>query len=212
MKRLFGLSGAVAAALFVGGCMSGPLRENPLVFQPRAVCENPSFVPLGQDPRVYGILFERVMNVVTDFGFEIAYNNRYDGRIETQPMTSPGIGQPWKPGSPDVYQRLLATFQSIRHRAIVLIQPARDGGYFVEVRVLKELEDLARPLRAAASAVTFRGDTTVERQYEVIDSAVYETTWIPIGRDVKLEQEILERIARIDITKPDRKLWFVPKD
>jgi hypothetical protein len=152
------------------------------------------------------------MNVVTDFGFEIAYNNRYDGRIETQPMTAPGIGQPWKPGSPDVYQRLLATFQSIRHRAIVLIQPARDGGYFVEVRVLKELEDLARPLRAAASAVTFRGDTTVERQYEVIDSAVYETTWIPIGRDLKLEQEILERIARIDITKPDRKLWFVPRD
>ena len=62
-----------------------------------------------------------------------------------------------------------------------------------------------------ASAVTFRADTTVERQYEVIDATVYETTWIPIGRNPKLEQQILDCIARIDVNKPDRKLLFVPK-
>jgi hypothetical protein len=58
------------------------------------------------------------------------------------PRIAPGLEQPWKPGSPDCAQRLLATFQTIRHRASVLITPAEDGGFFVDVKVLKELEEL----------------------------------------------------------------------
>jgi hypothetical protein len=168
------------------------------------------FVPFGPNSHVYGVLFEKVLDVVTDFNFEVAYTNRYDGRIESFPTTAPGIGQPWKPGSPDFYQRALATFQSIRHRIVVQIQTAPDGGYFVEVLVLKELEDLSRPIRAAASAVVLRGDVTVERQYEVVEAGIYETAWIPIGRDAKLEQIILERIAHIDLTT-ERKSWLAPK-
>jgi hypothetical protein len=201
---------AWAGTLLVSGCMTGPLQENPVLVRGTNACDNPVFVPLGPNPRVYGVLFERVLEVVTDFNFEIAYSNRYDGRIESQPTTSPGLGQPWKPGSPDFRQRVLATFQSIRHRAIVLIQPAPDGGYFIEVQILKELEDLARPIRAAASAVAFRGDATLERQNDVIDASVYESNWIPIGRDTKMEQLLLERIARID-TSVERKPWFSAK-
>jgi hypothetical protein len=36
----------------------------------------------------------------------------------------------------------------------------------------------------------------VERQFEVIEPAVFEYNWIPIGRDCKLEQVILQRIAQ----------------
>ena len=199
---------AGTATLLLGGCMSGPMLENPLMLRSNApVCDNPVFVPLGPNPHVYSVLFEKVLDVVTDFNFEIAYSNRYDGRIESLPCVSPGVGQPFKPGSPDFYQRVLATFQSIRHRAIVLIQPAPDGGYFIEVQVLKELEDLARPIKAAANAVALRGDVTVERQYDVIDAGVYEATWIPIGRDTKLEQVLLEKIARIDTTTEKKPLF-----
>ncbi len=212
MRRFLCLAWAGTASLLLGGCMTGPLQENPLLMRADAApCDNPIFVPLGPNPRVYNVLFEKVLEVVTDYNFEIAYSNRYDGRIETFPITAPGVGQPWKPGSPDLYQRFLATFQSIRHRAIVLISPARDGGYFIEVQVLKELEDVPRPIRSSAAAVAFRGDATVDRQYEVIDAAVYDTSWIPLGHDTKMEQVLLGRIARLDMTTCEKKSWFAPK-
>ena len=86
--------------------------------------------------------------------------------------------------------------QTIRHRAEISIDPARDGGYFVSVIVYKELEDLARPVRSTAGAASFRSDNTVERQFEVIDPTVFESNWIPLGRDACLEQVILQRLKK----------------
>jgi hypothetical protein len=142
-------------------------------------------------------VFEKVLDVLDDY-FEIAYANRYDGRIETFPSIAPGIEQPWKPGSPDCSQRLLAFFQTIRHRAIVIITTADDGGYFIDVKVLKEEEDLPNPIRYTAGSASFRITPTVQRQFEVVEPEFYEPNWIPIGRDFKLEQVILERIAHLE--------------
>lgn len=189
---------AWAAVLILGGCATGPLLENPLVVKPEleSTKENPIYVPLG--PASYGLVFEKCLDVTSDF-FEISFSNRYDGRIETFPSVAPGLGQPWKPGSPDFRQRLLATCQSVRHRAVVAIQPADDGGFFVDVKVFKELEDLERPMRQTAGSATFRSDSTVERQFEVIDDTVFASNWIPIGRDFHIEQVILQRIAKFKI-------------
>jgi hypothetical protein len=189
---------AVAGLVALGACgcvATGPLLDNPVLLRPEAgsAVENPVYVPLG--PPAYGQVFETVIEVIDDY-FEIAYANRYDGRIETFPRIAPGVEQPWKPGSPDLDQRLLATCQTIRHRAIALIQVADDGGFFVDVKVFKELEDLPRPTRMTAGAASFRSDNTVERQFEVIDPTIYEATWIPLGRDVKLEQVILARLKQ----------------
>src|SRR5688572_16926997 len=158
---------ALAAALLTG-CAVKPLTDNPILIRPdpNIVVDNPVFIPQG--PLAYGVVFEKVLDILDDY-FEIAYYNRYDGRIETHPRTSPGLEQPWKPGSPDFPQRLEATLQSMRHRALVLIQPADEGGFFIQVTVLKELEDLPRPVRATAGAAAFRSDNTVDRQFEVID-------------------------------------------
>jgi hypothetical protein len=198
MGRTLWTTWAGTLALLLAGCATGPLQENPVLVRPQKVVvqDNPVYVPLG--PRSYGMLFEKVLDVVDDY-FEIAYHDRYAGQIETFPRIAPGLGQPWKPGSPDFYQRLLASCQTLRHRAVVLIEPARDGGYFIDVKVYKELEDLDRPLRATAGTAAFRSDNTVERQYEVVDATVYESTWIPVGRDTLLEQVILERLAHFDI-------------
>jgi hypothetical protein len=198
MRRTLAI-GWVGALLFAGGCATGPLQENPLVIRPAAkadVADNPVYVPLG--PNSYAAVFEKVLDVIGDYNFEIAYSNRYDGRIETFPKISPGLGQPWKGGSPDFHQRLVATFQSIRHRAIVLISPANDGGYFIDVKVYKELLDTPRPQRATAGAAVFRSDPTLERQYEVVEADQFENGWVPIGRDCLLEQSILEQLARFD--------------
>jgi hypothetical protein len=189
-----------ACLLALAGCATGPLLENPLPLRYGKITSGgPVYLPQGA--QAYARVFEHVYDILQDY-WDIAYANRYDGRIETQPRIAPGIEQPWKPGSPDCWQRLLAFTQTIRHRCIVRITAANDGGYFVDVKVLKELEDLPTPARSTAGEATYRVTPTVERQYEIIEPQLFEYTWIPIGRDHKLEQVILERIASMDLSCP----------
>jgi hypothetical protein len=224
-RRQVLVTSAAALALALAGCSTGPVRDNPIIFRPGQVAprentllrpgpfvtqENPVYLPQGPQPEVYDKIFQKALDIVDDF-WEIAYSNRYEGRIESQPAVAPGIIQPWKPGSPDFYQRLLADLQSIRHRCIVLITTADEGGYYVDVKVLKELEDLPAPVRATAGSASFRMNSTIERQFEVIEQPLYEVNWIPIGRDFKLEQVILERLAECDFSSlPNPKVIYGP--
>jgi hypothetical protein len=174
------------------GCLSGPVPVCEAALPPAVLVEaeeNPVFIPLG--PESYGTLFENVLRVLHDYQFEILESNRYDGRIETIPRIAPGLALFLKPGSPTFYDRLLSTMQTYRHRVSVIIQPADNGGFFVEFIARKELEDLPRPVRATAGAAIFRNDNSVERQFEVIDPTFYESTWIYRGRDTGLEQELI---------------------
>lgn len=188
-----------AALVVLAACQSpGPLLD-PAPLQPvnaAAEDQNPIYLPLG--PQSYGQVFETVLQLLSDYNFEIANGdtNRYDGRIETIPRISPGLGLILKPGSPNLYDRLLSTLQTYRHRVSVVIMPAQQGGYFVEVIARKELEDLPRPLRSTIGASIFRLDNTVDRQYEVIDATFFEPSWIFKCRDVSLEQELIRRLKR----------------
>ena len=194
---------AAGLAACLSGCISGPLQENPLLvpLRPTPVHENPVYIP--QHPMAYARLFETIEDVLSDY-FVLASPSRFDGLIQTQPTIAPGIEQPWKPGSPDLYQRLLAFTQTIRHRAIVQITTAKEQGFFVSVKVLKELEDIPAPTRTSTGEATFRLESTVQRQFEVVYPDFFDSNWIPIGRDTKLEQVILDRISRMDVCKPTR--------
>jgi hypothetical protein len=181
------------------GCQNpGPLLD-PAPLQPNAAVaddQNPVYVPLG--PLSYGQVFETMLQILNDYGFEIANGdtNRYDGRIETLPRIAPGLLLLMKPGSPNLYDRLLMTAQSYRHRVSVVIMPAQQGGYFVEVIARRELEDLPRPLRSTVGSAIFRLDNNVDRQFEVIDATFFEPNWIFKGRDIGLEQEMIRRLKR----------------
>jgi hypothetical protein len=182
------------------GCQSlGPMIE-PTPLQPinANVNEdaNPVFLPLG--PYSYGQVFETCEQILMDYGFELSNGDtdRYGGRIEVLPRTAPGLALILKPGSPNLYDRLLATLQTYRHRVSVVIMPAQQGGYFVEIIARKELEDLPRPVRSTVGGAIFRNDNNVDRQYEVIDATFFESNWIYKGRDVPLEQELIRRLKR----------------
>jgi hypothetical protein len=195
--RVLLIAGAGFASLLGGGCASGPVLDNPAYVRldPKCATDNPIYVPFGNTPEAYARIFEGTLDVLDDY-FDIALTNRYDGRIETFPKVAPGFEQFWKVGNPGLRDRMLATLQTIRNRAVVLIQPADGGGYFIHVTVFRELEDLPRPSRQTTGAATFFSPPSVERQYEVIDPTIFESTWIPQGRNNELEQLILQRIKK----------------
>lgn len=189
---------AALLALTASGCQAlGPVADpTPLAVPGAPVPDgNPFYLPHGND--FYGPLFETIIQVLGDYQFEIANGdtNRYDGRIETVPRVAPGLGLLLKPGSPSLYERLLATFQSYRHRVTVVILPADQGGYWVEVIARRELQDLPVPVRSTVGSSLFRNNN-VDRSYEVIDASFFEAGWIFRGRDAALEQELIRRIKR----------------
>jgi hypothetical protein len=186
------------------GCISTPVSENPIMYRPDAVngCENPVLISPGHaSPYAYSMVWESVLSTISD-DFEIAYSNRHDGRIITHPKISPGYEQPWRPGSPNPRERLLATLQSMRNRCVVQMQAAPDGGYLVQVVVYRELLDQPRPGRAFSGPV-FQDASTVDRQLDVVDPSIpIERTWIPKGRDCAYEDYLLGKIRRCQL-KPE---------
>jgi hypothetical protein len=199
MKRALRLIALALLPALAMGCQNlQPAFEaptTPSVIAPAPV-DNPVYVPLAKDQ--YWRVFETLLQVLGDYGFEIAEANRYSGHIEAVPRVSPGLLLFFKPGSPEPYDRLLSTLQTYRHRVTIVVQPAdpqgaEHGGYFVEFIVRKELEDLLRPVKSTIGNAVFRAEPTVDRQTEVIDAGFFDSAWIFRGRDPSLEQELIHR-------------------
>jgi hypothetical protein len=193
MMRRIGHIGFLLAVMG-GGCAMPSTRGTPIVARASSY-DTGNEMLLRTDhpgPEAYARLFESVLDVLDD-DFDIVIASRYDGRIETGARVAPGFEQPLKPGSPNLYERLLATCQTYRHRCIVLIQPA-EGGYVINVTVLKSLEDLANPTREQSGASAFRTDVNIDRESEIVNPIVTSAEWIPKGRDIDYEQKILRKI------------------
>lgn len=199
MKRALQLVALAVLPALTTGCQNlRPVVDAPVLpFSSGAgVDQNPVFIPLPKHD--YGRVFEGLLQVLNDYGFEIADSNRYSGHIEAVPRIAPGLLLPLKPGSPDYYDRLLCSFQTYRHRVSIVIQPAdpqgaEHGGYFVEFIARKELEALKNPIKSSLGTAAFRSEQTVERQTEVIDATIFDPMWIFKGRDPALEQELIRR-------------------
>jgi hypothetical protein len=164
--------------------------------------ENPLFIP----PVDRELLWNQTIDAVDDY-FRIEREDRVrmiggiltEGRIDTFPTIGSTLFEPWRRDSTPGYEKLHATFQSIRRRGTVRVIPA-EGGYLLDVVVQKELEDLDKPEHATAGGATLRHDGTLVRQETAPGRFSVTLGWIPIGRDVTLEQRILADIsARLDV-------------
>lgn len=195
---------AFAALCCTAGCMRPWLFSNGDAGPPQLI-ENPLFVP-AMDRE---FLWNQTVDAVDDY-FRIEREERVrliagvltEGRIDTFPVTGSTILEPWRRDSTPGYEKLHATLQSIRRRATVRVIPA-DGGYLMDVTVAKELEDLDKPEHATAGGATLRYDGSLVRQEGAPGRHSITLGWIPIGRDVSLEQRILNDIrARLDAAHP----------
>ncbi len=167
---------------------------------------NPVFIPTAN----YEWAWDQIVDVVDDF-FIIDVEQRVqpigdfwsEGRIDTFPRGGATYLEPHRRDSIGRYNRLESTLQTIQRRATLHVRPEpAPGGMYVEVNVEKDLEDLPRPEHATAGAATFRNDTfedNPDRGDKSRDrrspSGVKPQNWIPIARDIALEQQILAEIS-----------------
>jgi hypothetical protein len=157
------------------------------------VSENPVLVPVSDRDVMWNTLVDVVDDYFTidreepvrQFGSELT-----EGRIDTFPETGSTLFEPWRGDSTNSYEKLESTLQSIRRQALVRVVPA-GGGYLVEVAVFKELEDVLRPDRSTVGEATFRHDNSLDRATVPVGERQTSAGWIPMGRDVALEQQIL---------------------
>jgi len=170
--------------------------------EPMAIAqvENPAHVPIA-DPN---FLWEHLVDVVDDY-FRIAREERVrfagdiytEGRIDTLPLTGATQIEPWRLDSVTPQERLESTFQSIRRTAHLRVIPV-EGGFLVDVQVDKELEDVIVPEKSLSSFGNLRNDDSLRRSGKDLNVSPDTLGWIPIGRDIALEQAILSKLyARI---------------
>jgi len=159
--------------------------------------QNPMFIPAVDRE----LLWNQTVDAVDDY-FRIEREDRVrliggvltEGRIDTFPTIGSTIFEPWRNDSTRGYEKLHATLQAIRRRATLRVIPV-EGGYLMDVVVQKELEDLDKPEHATAGGATLRHDGTIVRQEGPPGRFSVTLGWIPIGRDVTLEQRILADVS-----------------
>jgi hypothetical protein len=162
-----------------------------------AFVPNPLFLPVA-DPE---ILWGQLLDVLDD-DFRVQREDRVrvvgdlmlEGRIETFPTVGSTVLEPWRGDSTRGFERWHATLQSLRRRASVRVIPA-DGGFLVDMTVHKELEFLNQPENATVERVPMREDGPPSSRGDTVGATAATTMgWIPVGRDVSLEQRLLRAL------------------
>jgi hypothetical protein len=158
---------------------------------------NPLYVPVGNDE----LAWEKITGVVSEY-FRIAQERRarrspevlIDGTITTAPLAGATIFEPQRKDSVGAFNRWQSTFQTIRRFAIIEVRPDPTG-YLVSIQVEKQLEDLLRPQESTAGQAILQYDNTIPLRDKFEVSRTRESgLWIPLGRDIALEQQMLANI------------------
>lgn len=185
------------AAIGAAGCHVWSAKPQPCPPAAAGVVAGPSnviYVP-AMDRET---LWQHLVDTVDDY-FRIDREQRVhqigevltEGVIETQPLIGATYFEPHRRDAANAYERTHGTLQTIRRRSTVRVTP-HDAGSLVEIVVHKEQEDLRRPMRSTAGAATFRSDSSLERRLDDQPGGLTRLAWYPIGRDIALEQTMLD--------------------
>lgn len=134
-----------------------------------------------------------------------------EGRLESFPEVAGTLFEPWRRDSTPGFERVQSTFQTIRRTAYVKVLPGPDG-YLIDVKVVKEQEDVDHSQYPTAGSSVQRHDGTVVRNASVLTDIPTTIDWYPagIGRDLDLERRLAESIAGrlTNIEAPQSKGWL----
>lgn len=210
------------------GTVIGP--SGPLAPGVPAAARNSVVIP----PLDAEFVWKQLVDVTDDFfkvrrEQRVIFNNGVptEGRIETFPQTGATLLEPWRPDSVGFRERLESTLQSIRREGSVRLA-ADPAGWRIEVVVQKQLEHVARPMRATTGGASFRNDDSLYRygtplptlgqqvgdQPRPVATPTPTLGWIPLGRDPLLEQRMLTRLlARLGVAPlPQAEPYYQPPD
>jgi hypothetical protein len=116
-------------------------------------------------------------------------------RIETEYRTGSSLLEPWHQDSVGHENRLESTLQSVRRKVILRLVPDEAGrGYVVSVEAYKEFEDLPGVAANSPGGATFQENTPLQRDLNLVVGQSAPSGWIPAGRDLALEQRILQSL------------------
>ncbi|MCC6508332.1 MAG: hypothetical protein IT423_04445 [Pirellulaceae bacterium] len=198
MNRRAWLVNASALVVTATGChhfFQGP-RRAPQV-------EVPLVNPFQVGPADPELVWSQVVDTVDDY-FRIKSETRVrrdsaawmEGRLETFPEIGGTLFEPWRGDSTRGFERIQSTFQTIRRTAFVKVVPGADG-YLIDVKVVKEKEDVDHSQYPTAGSSVQRHDGSVVRTANVLNDLPMTIDWYPAGagRDLELERRLAERIA-----------------
>jgi len=181
-QRIISVGLIVFAATACSGCVSLDAKGPPVA--------NPVFVRANNPEEAW----ERTVDVVHDYLFEIERENKLGGVIETRYKTGASVLEPWHPDSVGAENRWESSLQSIRRKAFVRFTPA-PGGYLVGIEAIKELEDVPKAANFVGGA-TFLDNSALQRDLNPVVGQATPSGWINKGRDPELEQAMLRTLNK----------------
>jgi hypothetical protein len=182
-RRFYRVRLVLAATLLLpAGCQMLAVRAPVGTPQPLFVASsNPEFV------------WERVVDVLHDYPFEIERENKLDGIIETKYRIGSTLLEPWSHDSPGLRNRLESGIQTVRRKVFVTMTPA-DGGYIVTVRADKEIENFQTTAANTVGGATFQENQPLQRDLNAVLGPDVASDWVRRGRDFPLEHDLTARL------------------
>jgi len=157
---------------------------------------NPIFVENHDHEFLWSVLVDVIDNhfeIEREIPVRLYGNVLTEGHIESKPKIGASMTEAWHADSVGFGERFDCTLQTIRRRVEGHVVPEA-GGYTIEVKVFKELEDRARPLRAVSNASNLRFKDSADEFIDTIDVDPSSAGWFIIERDAALENRLLMEI------------------
>jgi len=186
------------ALIVVAGCRAINQLENQGPTPTALTTANPLIVPLVDR----WFLMDEISDEVDDY-FRVKREERIrivdgvmsEGWIETWPRMGSTLLEPWHHDSTRGYEKVHSTLQTIRRTSKIRVIPTGDS-YAIDVKVFKELEDNDRPIGSPLGGNALRSDNALDVDRSDNLSPGGARTWIPLGRDISLEQRILRNVQQ----------------
>lgn len=140
-------------------------------------------------------VWERVVDVLQEYPFEIERENKLDGVIETKFKIGASLLEPWHRDSVGFYNRLESGLQSIRRKLFVNIQPDAGGGFTISVASDKQISNLDQPIANTPGGATFQDNRPLQRDLTAtLGDRPPTRGWVSRGRDAALEADLMRRL------------------